>query len=129
MSRYFYVFLCILLTSYGQLVIKWQLNKLPALPHSFIYRSFVLTKIILTNVYVLSGFVAAYLAGLCWMTAIKKLNLNIAYPFMSLSFVIVFLASTVIFRESISYMQVIGLALIVLGVCFIGLSSNGAIST
>jgi len=38
---------------------------------------------------------------------IQKMKLSIAYPFMSLSYVLVFLASYFIFKESINIYQII----------------------
>jgi drug/metabolite transporter (DMT)-like permease len=70
----------------------------------------------LTDFSVLSGFAAAFLAGICWMLAIERLDLSIAYPFMALSFVLVPLGSTFFFGEVVPPMQWLGLGLIIAGV-------------
>jgi drug/metabolite transporter (DMT)-like permease len=103
------------LTVYGQLIIKAR-----ALAHGVenaaMQNKFYYLLAMLTDVRVLSGFAAAFLAGLCWMLAIEKLELAYAYPFMALSFVLVPLGSTFFFGEVIPPMQWFGLALIVAGV-------------
>ena len=121
MVKYLYVLLTIIFTTYGQLVLKWRLSQL-ALPNSLFNKVFFLTKAILTDFYIFSGFLAAYFASMCWMIAIKKLQLNIAYPLMSLSFVLVFIFSIFIWNEKFHFIQIIGLGFILLGIVLIGYS-------
>jgi multidrug transporter EmrE-like cation transporter len=45
-----------------------------------------------------------------------KFELSYAYPFMGLTFVLVFVASVFLFAESVTIYKVLGLALIVLGI-------------
>jgi len=66
------------------------------------------------------GLFAALLAGVCWMAAMTKLELSFAYPFMSLSFVLVFIFSALIFHESITTPKVLGMLLIIAGIVVIG---------
>lgn len=122
MTKYIYVLLTILLTSYGQLMIKWRLNQHAELPDNLTTRLTTLTKFIFTDFYILSGFIAAYCASLFWMMAVKKLQLNIAYPLMSLSFVLVFIFSIFIFNERATMVQIAGLFFILLGVSLVGFS-------
>lgn len=109
------IFAVLALTVYGQLVIKAR-----ALAHAVetaaLQSKFHYLLAMLTDFRVLSGFVAAFLAGLCWMLAIEKLELAYAYPFMALSFVLVPLGSTFFFGEVVPPMQWLGLSLIVVGV-------------
>lgn len=63
--------------------------------------------------------VALFLYGLAtflWIWILRTTPLTRAYPFMALSFVLVPLASVLIFSERINAMYVFGLALIVCGV-------------
>jgi multidrug transporter EmrE-like cation transporter len=111
----FLLFAVLALTVYGQLVIKAR-----ALTHAAETTAlssklhYLLTM--LTDFSVLSGFAAAFLAGICWMLAIERLDLSIAYPFMALSFVLVPLGSTFFFGEVVPPMQWLGLGLIIAGV-------------
>jgi len=120
MAKYIYVLLTILFTTYGQLMLKWRLSKLHNIPQNIPAKFLFLSKVIFTDFYVMSGFAAAYIAALCWMSAISKLQLNIAYPFMSLSFVLVFVFSVVLFHEKANMMQIAGLLLILCGVGLLG---------
>ncbi|WP_407079370.1 EamA family transporter [Candidatus Venteria ishoeyi] len=63
-----------------------------------------------------SGFFSAFIASFFWMAAMTKFELSYAYPFMSASFVLVFLISVILFQESITMYKVIGLGLIIIGI-------------
>lgn len=120
MSKYIYVLLTILFTTYGQLMLKWRLSNIHDIPQNILGKFVFLTKVIFTDFYIMSGFAAAYIAALCWMSAISKLQLNIAYPFMSLSFVLVFVFSVLLFHEKTNAVQILGLFLILCGVGLLG---------
>lgn len=111
----FAVFMTVFLTVYGQIVIKWQVatfGKLPAqLNEKF---SFMLQ--LLLNPWVLSGLIAAFGASISWMLAMTKLDLNYAYPFVSLSFVLIVISGAVFFNESLNTWKILGAMLIVAGV-------------
>ncbi|OYD17464.1 hypothetical protein CH330_00035 [candidate division WOR-3 bacterium JGI_Cruoil_03_51_56] len=111
---YIYILLTILLTVYGQLVIKWQVSKAGGLPSEFPARIGFLLHMFL-NLWILSAFIAAFLASLAWMAALTKFDLSFAYPFMSLSFILVLILSAFLFREPLTIYKLMGMGLIVLG--------------
>lgn len=111
---YLYVLLTIVLTVYGQIVIKWQVLKAGALPEATGEKIAFLFHLLL-NGWIISAFAAAFLASLFWMAAMTKLQLSHAYPFMGLTFVLVLLASGLFFHEPITAYKMAGVALIVLG--------------
>lgn len=119
--NHLYILLCILFTVYGQLVIKWQVGQAGVLPDSFEGKLIFLLRLLL-NPWIVSGFVAAFLASLAWMAAMTKFDLSYAYPFMSLAFVLVLVLSGMFFSEPITLPKVLGLGLIVVG---ISISSQG----
>jgi len=69
-----------------------------------------------TDFWIISGFASAFLASMAWAAAMTKFELSFAYPFMSLSFVFVFLLSLFFFNETFTWAKAIGLFFIVLGV-------------
>jgi multidrug transporter EmrE-like cation transporter len=115
MMSYFYIFLTIAFTVYGQIVLKWQVIGAGVFPASPSDKVMFLVRLLL-NPWVISGFLAAFLASLTWMAAMTKLELSHGYPFMSLNFVFVIILSNVLFHESITTPKIIGLALIMLGI-------------
>ena len=112
---YFYIFLTIAFTVYGQIVLKWQVIGAGDFPASSSDKILFLIRLVL-NPWVLSGFFAAFLASLTWMAAMTKLELSHAYPFMSLNFVFVIVLSSLLFQEAITPPKIIGLGLIILGI-------------
>jgi len=109
------IFGTIFFTVYGQLVIKWRIPNYGHLPEETMAKMVFLLKLFL-DPFILSGFLSAFVASLCWMAAMTKFELSYAYPFMGLTFVLVFVASVFLFAESVTVYKVLGLALIVLGI-------------
>lgn len=114
----FYVFLTIFFTVYGQIVIKWQINMVGNLPITLNEKMYFFLKLLL-NPWIISGFIAAFLASLSWMAAMTKLPLSYAYPFMSLSFIFVLIFSSIFFSEVLTWQKISGIILIMTGVIFI----------
>ena len=67
-------------------------------------------------VFLLSGFISAFVAGLFWMATLTKLPLSHAYPFVALSFAIVLFGSATFFQELLTWPKVVGVTLIVAGI-------------
>src|SRR5258708_23344680 len=112
---YLFILATILLTVYGQFVVKWQVMNAGVMPEDTKGRMMFLVRIML-NLWVISAYIAAFLASLSWMMAVRQLDLSYAYPFTSLSFVFVVLLSPLLFRESLTLPKAIGLVLIVSGI-------------
>jgi len=112
---YVYVACTILLTVYGQLVIKWQVTQAGAFPEAAPDKLWFLAKL-LVNPWVVSGLAAALLAAISWMAAMTKLDLSHAYPFTSLAFVLVLIASGWLFNEPVTGPKIAGIAFICLGI-------------
>jgi len=119
--HYVYIFITIILTVYGQLVVKWQVSLAGAFPGSSWEKTLFLAKLLI-NPWVMSAMAAALLAGLAWMAAMTKLNLSYAYPFMGLTFILVLILSGVFFDEPMNWQKTVGVLLIMGGVA---LSSQG----
>jgi multidrug transporter EmrE-like cation transporter len=112
---YLYIVGCIFFTVYGQLILKWRMNQHETLPIEPLNKIFVLVKLIVFDPYILSSFVAAFLASLLWMVAMTKFPLSFAYPFMSSAFVIVILFSVLFFGEALNFYKLVGIGLIIAG--------------
>lgn len=111
---YLYIVLTIGFTVYGQLILKWRIEKFGPLPaDSFEKLKFLVG--LLFDPAIFSGFAAAFLASLAWMAAMTKFDLSHAYPFMSLNFVVVLFLSAWLLGEPLTFSKVLGIALIVIG--------------
>ena len=104
----------ILLTCYGQLVIKWQVNRAGHFPAGSSERVSYFLRL-LSSPWVLSAFAAAFVAALAWFVALSQFQLSSVYPFVSLTFVLVVFLSAALFGESITVPKVVGLLLVLGG--------------
>jgi multidrug transporter EmrE-like cation transporter len=114
MDSYFYVFIAIVLTVYGQIIIKSRALLHTADGIAGNYSTFLVSMF--SDAWVLSAFVAAVVAAAVWMLAIRNANLSLLYPFMASTFILVPLFAAFFFGEKISVMQFAGLLMIVGGV-------------
>ena len=113
--NYSYILLTIILTVYGQIIIKWQVIKAGVFPVGFLERANFLLDLVF-NPWIISALLAAFIAALSWMVAMTKFDLSHAYPFVSLSFLLVLIFSGLIFKEPINSYKIIGLSLIIFGI-------------
>ena len=109
-----YVLLMLLLTVYGQLVLKWQMGKAGPMPPGSVGKIGSLLQQVL-NPWILFGLVSAFLAALACMAAVTRFDLNCAYPFMSLAFVIVMLFSVLFLSEMLTLQRIVGTIMVVAG--------------
>jgi uncharacterized membrane protein len=103
-----YIFLTVAFTVYGQLMVKWRVSSLGTQQGHMVLRW-------LSDPGVLSGLAAGFIAALCWMAALSKFQLSYAYPFTSLSFVLVLVLSALLLKEPVSAPRIIGVGLIIVG--------------
>lgn len=109
------VFCSALLTTYAQLIIKWRVSHAGPLPLD-LSRKVVFLAGLLLDPWILTGILGAFFGGLAWMAAMTKLELSYAYPFISLSFVLVFMFSVYLFNETVTAPKVLGMLLIIAGI-------------
>ena len=121
-SHYLFVAVTVLLSVYGQLIIKWQTGKAGAFPTATGDRISYLAHF-LTTPWVISSLLAAVLAAFAWIAALSHLELSRAYPFVSASFVLVLVLSALVFGEALTVAKVAGALLIVAGLV---IGSQGA---
>lgn len=116
MIGYLYIGGCIACTVYGQLVIKWRMGTKGELPEAAAEKLAFLLQTLFGDIFMLSGFAAAFAASLFWMAAMTKFDLSFAYPFMSLAFVLVLLLSVTLLQEELTLGKTLGVLLICAGV-------------
>ncbi|MCS6796447.1 MAG: EamA family transporter [Raineya sp.] len=118
---YLYIFLTIILTVYGQLILKWRLNLKGAMPESWGAKLQYFWEII-WDFWVISSFASAFLASFTWIAALTKFDLSFAYPFTSIAFVLVLFLSYYFFAEPLSWQKIAGTLLIVAGIILLAQS-------
>lgn len=114
-TDHLYIFACVLLTVYSQLVMRWQVSAGGLLPEDSLGKLRFVTTMLL-NPWVFSAIVATFLAGVAWMLAMSKFEVSYAYPFMSLNYILVLAASVLLFQESFTGTKLAGTALVIAGI-------------
>lgn len=122
MIGYFFIAMTVLLTVYGQLVLKWKVGESGPLPGDVTGKLAFLGQALL-NPWVLSGLGAAFVASLFWMLALKKLPLSTAYPFTASSFLLILAFSALFLGEPITAGKALGTILIVGGIAILALTT------
>ena len=75
----------------------------------------------LINIFLIAGYVLLIVRGVIWILIISKVKLVLAYPLMSLTYVIVLVIAASVFNEVITLHNVIGSAFIIAGVTVLSL--------
>lgn len=76
-------------------------------------------RLLFHNYYLWSGILCYGVSMLFWLYVLSRMELSKAYPMVSLGYVITLLIGYFLLNEPLSYPKVIGIVLIVAGVCFI----------
>jgi drug/metabolite transporter (DMT)-like permease len=116
-----YILISVLAGAVGQIMLKKGMSSMGPLTFAFSELGSMLWRIG-TNPFVVGG-LAIYVSGtLFWLMALSRVPLSYAYPFASLSYVVMLVASYLLFREDISLMRLAGTVVIGLGVFLISRS-------
>jgi uncharacterized membrane protein len=120
---YLYILATVLLTVFGQMILKWRMDQIGAMPGGGMANLRFLLGLVI-DPFVLASFFSAFAAALAWMAAMTRFELSYAYPFTSLNFVIVLVLSTWLLGETFTLTKTIGVALIVIGTLIVGSSTR-----
>lgn len=113
-----YLALTIVLSVYSQLMIKWRVSGHFVglkVPEGLGPKIMTLLSVIF-DPFILSGLVATFVSGLCWMATMSKLQISYAYPFTSIGFALVMILSYFFFGEPMNAWKIAGVILIMAGI-------------
>jgi drug/metabolite transporter (DMT)-like permease len=75
----------------------------------------------MANPYVLAGLACYVISTFFWLLILSKVRLSVAYPMISMAYIVVVILSAVVLKEHVDWRYAgAGLLLIVGGVSFIG---------
>lgn len=100
----------------GQLSLKQGMSHMHESPNKN------LITYMITSPWVIGGLFIYGCGVIFWLLAISRLEISYAYPFASLSYVGIVILSYLIFKEKITAMRVLGIAIIIAGVIITSLS-------
>ncbi len=111
MSPYIFIAFSTIFGICGQLLLKAGMNRIGKSGEG---RSVILG--IVTSPRVIGGLVVYGLGVVFWMLALSNFELSYVYPFASLSYIGIIIGSYFIFKERITALRFVGIAVIILGV-------------
>ena len=119
MMNFLILAVSILLAVVGQLMMKRGMMLFGAFPITQI-----ISKLIpmFLNPWVFFGFVFFGLSSVFWLVVLSRLQLSLVYPMVSVAYVLVAFASLIFFKENVSLVRWLGIAIIMVGVFLISRS-------
>ena len=122
MTNYFsFIVFTVIFNAAAQLLIKKGVLVIGS--ETFNLKFFVLNidKIIF-NPFIVLGLICMIFSMISHIISLSKFELSYAFPFISITYVIVFLGSFYLFNENLSILRIFGLILIILGTLFVAKS-------
>lgn len=115
-TSYMLLFVAIFLGVIGQLLLKYGMNRQP---------DFQLTDVMALsrNLPVIGGFASYGISVLLYFKVLATLDLSLAYPTVSLGYVLVIIFSSIFFKEPVSLARWGAVGVICLGVAIVGFGS------
>ena len=119
MANYLILSVSILLAVVGQLLMKHGMNQFG----TFAFTELP-TKIIpmIFHPFVFAGLAAFGFSSIFWLFILSRMQLSLVYPMVSVAYVLVALASLIIFKENVSVLRWASIAVICFGVVLISRS-------
>lgn len=113
-----YILISVFAGAIGQIMLKKGMSSVGAVTLSFDQIFNILWRIG-TNPYVVIGLVIYVVGVVFWLGALSRVDLSYAYPFASLSYVVMLVASWQLFNENITPFRLVGTLVVCLGVFLI----------
>ncbi|UZD91707.1 hypothetical protein [Cognatishimia activa] len=112
LNAFILVFISVSLSAVGQIAFKLGVSKLV-----FADGAQIVGKILAfaASPFILAGLAAYGLGTLFWLFALRQLDLSLAYPFVAISFIVVFAIGVVGLGEPWNNTRALGLAIITIG--------------
>ena len=79
-------------------------------------------KNVAANFYILLGLGSYVISVAIWLLVLARVEVSYAYPFLSVGYVVVTLMGYFVFQESLSWIRVVGISIIIVGVILLARS-------
>ena len=77
-----------------------------------------------SNIYIWAGMISYAVSILLWMVVLSKINVSLAYPFLSIGYIITAVIAYFVFGEPLTAQKIIGIAIICVGVVVLTYSKD-----
>jgi multidrug transporter EmrE-like cation transporter len=116
-----YILISVLGGAAGQVLLKKGMSQLGPLTLQLDQVGNLLLRLG-TNPFVILGLLVYGGSTIFWLAALSRVDLSYAYPFASLSYIVMLVASWQIFNENISLLRLVGCVVVGMGVFLISRS-------
>lgn len=120
--NYLYIFGTVISTVVSQLLLKWRVGLYHDVSTSFPGKLQFLFKLLI-DPWIIFSLGLAFLAALFWMLALTKFQLSFAYPFTSLSFILIVIFSGWLFHEPFTAYKLASIGCITIGLLLLSRSA------
>lgn len=114
------VFISVSLSAIAQLSFKHGVTNVDLTPYNHII---VKSWMLFTSPFVFLGLCLYGVGTILWLFALKQMDLSLAYPFVGMSFIMVFLMGVFLLGEPFNINRLIGTIIIIIGILFLARSS------
>ena len=112
-----------LITATAQLSFKHGMNQVGELHASFSAFIEILPKMLL-NPFIWFGVIGEFSALALYLSVISRVPLSLAYPVLALGYLITAIEARIFLGEQVTWLRVLGIGIIILGVALVGLSGS-----
>jgi drug/metabolite transporter (DMT)-like permease len=113
-----YILISVLGSAVGQLLLKKGMNIMGPVTLSLNQLPSVIWQMA-TNLHVFIGLVIYLVGTVFWLAALSRVDLSFAYPFASFNYIVMLVASWMMFDEKITLSRLLGTVVIGIGVFLI----------
>jgi multidrug transporter EmrE-like cation transporter len=111
----------VLLNAAAQLLLKAGSRAISGVEFSFA-NGWTLAERIALNPPILAGLACYVVSVVFWILALSRVDVSIAYPMLSIGYIVTAVAGWLLFAESLSVMRVVGIFIIIAGVWLVARS-------
>jgi multidrug transporter EmrE-like cation transporter len=115
------ILLGVLLNAFAQILLKKGMLGIGHFEIQ-IQNLFPILQKVATNLYILLGLGSYVISVAVWLLVLSQVEVSYAYPFLSVGYVVVTLMGYFFFQENVSWMRVISISIIVVGVILLSRS-------
>lgn len=109
------VFLCMVLNTAAQLLLKETMNSIGGFTFSFA-NLFPIAMKVAFNPFFIFGMFSYVLSLVFWLLVLSRMDVNVAYPLNSIAFILTAFASAYFFNEPITMTRLAGIVVIIGGI-------------
>jgi multidrug transporter EmrE-like cation transporter len=111
----------VMLNAAGQLLLKAGSRAIADVPFSFA-NSWTLAERMALNPPILAGLACYVVSVVFWILALSRVDVSIAYPMLSIGYIVTAVAGWLLFAEAVSVTRVAGIFIIIAGVWLVARS-------